>query len=65
MTKLEPKQILICFIYNSVCVFLLLALNYYLSQRNGYHLNMIMLWIIAEAAALIVAIVYELKRRKK
>lgn len=65
MADLEAKKILIRFMYNSVCVLLLLVLNYYLSQRNGYHLNMPILFIIGEVAALLVAFIYETKKRKK
>lgn len=62
MADLEAKKILIRFMYNSVCVLLLLMLNYYLSLRNGYHPNMAMLFIVGEVAALIVAFIYEVKK---
>lgn len=65
MEGLEPKNILIRFIYNSIGVLLLLLLNYYLSQKNGSHLNMAILFIVGEVAALLFAFIYETKKRKK
>lgn len=65
MEGLEPKNILIRFIYNSIGVLLLLLLNYYLSQKNGTHLNMAILFIVGEVVALLFAFIYETKKRKK
>lgn len=64
MADLELKNILMRFIYNSIGVLLLLLLNYYLSQKNGYHLKMAVLFIVGEVAALLFAFIYETKKEK-
>lgn len=65
MADIEPKNILIRFIYNSIGVLLLLLLNYFLSQKNGTHLNMAVVFIVGEVVALLFAFIYEAKKRKK
>ncbi|WP_409015728.1 hypothetical protein [Anaerostipes caccae] len=64
MAGLKPKNILIRFIYNSIGVLLLLLLNYYFSQKNGTHLNMAVVFIVGEVAALVFAFIYEGKKEK-
>lgn len=58
------KNILMRFLLHSICVLFILILNYFLSQRNGYHLNMIILFFVGEVAALIFAWIHEIKKSK-